>query len=108
VTLRDVAYFGPENEFFVFENVVIRDEINSQCYEVDTIEGAWNDYIAEFGDELNIGHRPRTKGGYFPVPPVDSMMDLRAEMVKVLKEVGLQTFVVHHEVAQGQGEIDRC
>ncbi len=103
--IGDVAYFGPENEFFVFENVVIRDEINSQCYEVDTAEGAWNDYVAEFGDELNIGHRPRTKGGYFPVPPVDSMMDLRAEMVKVLKEVGLQTFVVHHEVAQGQGEI---
>jgi glutamine synthetase len=101
----DVAYFGPENEFFVFEKVQIRDEKNAQCYEVDTIEGEWNDYIAEFGDELNIGHRPRTKGGYFPVPPVDSMMDLRAEMVKVLKQVGLETFVVHHEVAQGQGEI---
>ncbi|WP_456470790.1 type I glutamate--ammonia ligase [Caminibacter sp.] len=103
--IADTAYFGPENEFFVFENVVVRDEINAQCYEVDTAEGAWNDYVAEFGDELNIGHRPRTKGGYFPVPPVDSMMDLRAEMAKVLKEVGLQTFVLHHEVAQGQGEI---
>lgn len=102
--IADVAYFGPENEFFVFDNVVIRDEINSQCYEVESSEGVWNDY-ADFGDELNIGHRPRTKGGYFPVPPVDSMMDLRAEMVKVLKEVGLETFVVHHEVAQGQGEI---
>jgi len=102
--IADAAYFGPENEFFVFDNVVIRDEINSQCYEVDSSEGVWNDY-ADFGDELNIGHRPRTKGGYFPVPPVDSMMDLRAEMVKVLKEVGLETFVVHHEVAQGQGEI---
>ena len=102
--IADVAYFGPENEFFVFDNVVIRDEINAQCYEVDSSEGIWNDY-AEWGDELNIGHRPRTKGGYFPVPPVDSMMDLRAEMVKVLKEVGLETFVVHHEVAQAQGEI---
>ena len=102
--IADVAYFGPENEFFVFENVIIRDEINAQCYEVDTAEGIWNDN-ANWGDELNIGHRPRTKGGYFPVPPVDSMMDLRAEMAKVLKEVGLQTFVLHHEVAQGQGEI---
>jgi len=102
--IADVAYFGPENEFFVFDNVVIRDEINAQCYEVDSSEGIWNDY-ADWGDELNIGHRPRTKGGYFPVPPVDSMMDLRAEMVKVLKEVGLETFVVHHEVAQAQGEI---
>ncbi|WP_456479468.1 type I glutamate--ammonia ligase [Nautilia sp.] len=102
--IADVAYFGPENEFFVFDNVIIKDEINAQCYEVDSSEGIWNDY-ADWGDELNIGHRPRTKGGYFPVPPVDSMMDLRAEMVKVLKEVGLETFVVHHEVAQAQGEI---
>ncbi|MEO1942641.1 MAG: type I glutamate--ammonia ligase [Campylobacterales bacterium] len=103
--IGDVAYFGPENEFFVFDKVIIRDEKNSQCYEVDTIEGGWNDFEAEFGDELNIGHRPRTKGGYFPVPPTDSMMDLRAEMVKVLKQIGLKTFVLHHEVAQGQGEI---
>jgi len=102
--IGDVAYFGPENEFFVFDNVVIKDEINAQAYEVESSEGTWNDY-ADFGDELNIGHRPRTKGGYFPVAPVDSMVDLRAEMVKTLKEVGLETFVVHHEVAQAQGEI---
>jgi len=102
--IGDVAYFGPENEFFVFENVVIRDEINAQCYEVESSEGVWNDY-ADFEDELNIGHRPRTKGGYFPVAPVDTMVDLRAEMVKVLKEVGLTTTVLHHEVAQAQGEI---
>jgi len=102
--IGDVAYFGPENEFFVFDNVVIKDEINSQAYEVDSSEGVWNDY-ADFGDELNIAHRPRTKGGYFPVAPVDSMVDLRAEMVKTLKEVGLKTYVVHHEVAQSQGEI---
>ena len=102
--IGDVAYFGPENEFFVFDNVVIKDEINSQAYEVDSSEGVWNDN-AEWGDELNIGHRPRTKGGYFPVAPIDSMVDLRAEMVQTLKEVGLETFVVHHEVAQAQGEI---
>ena len=102
--IADIAYFGPENEFFVFENVIIRDQINSQCYQVDTAEGEWN-YDAEYEGDYNTGHRPGTKGGYFPVPPVDSMMDLRAEMVKVLKEVGLETYVIHHEVAQGQGEI---
>ena len=102
--IGDVAYFGPENEFFVFENVTITDNINSQAYEVETEEGAWNT-DAHYEDAYNTGHRPGTKGGYFPVAPVDSMVDLRAEMVQVLKEVGLETFVVHHEVAQGQGEI---
>ena len=102
--LGDVAYFGPENEFFVFEDVKITDTINSQAYVVETSEGAWNS-DTHYQDSYNTGHRPGTKGGYFPVAPVDSMVDLRAEMVQVLKEVGLETFVVHHEVAQGQGEI---
>jgi glutamine synthetase len=102
--MGDVAYFGPENEFFVFDNVKITDKINSQAYEVETEEGEWNS-DTEYTDSYNTGHRPGTKGGYFPVAPVDSMVDLRAEMVKTLKEVGLETFVVHHEVAQGQGEI---
>lgn len=100
----DVAYFGPENEFFVFDNVRIIDKPNCAMYEVDTEEGEWNDG-KEYTDGYNTGHRPRTKGGYFPVQPVDSMVDLRAEMVNVLEQVGLETFVVHHEVAQGQGEI---
>ncbi|MDH5657492.1 MAG: type I glutamate--ammonia ligase, partial [Spirochaetia bacterium] len=102
--IGDVAYFGPENEFFVFDHVTVNDSINTQSYIVDTIEGAWNTH-AEFGEGYNTGHRPGTKGGYFPVPPVDSMMDLRSEMVKTLNQIGLETFVVHHEVAQGQGEI---
>ncbi|KEA45716.1 glutamine synthetase [Campylobacter mucosalis] len=102
--LGDVAYFGPENEFFVFDNVKIVDKSNCAMYEVDTEEGEWND-SRDFKDSYNTGHRPRTKGGYFPVQPVDSMVDLRAEMVNVLEQVGLETFVVHHEVAQGQGEI---
>jgi glutamine synthetase len=102
--MGDVAYFGPENEFFVFDDVKFTDKINSQAYYVETEEGEWNS-DAEFTDSYNTGHRPGTKGGYFPVAPVDSMVDLRAEMVKTLKEVGLETFVVHHEVAQGQGEI---
>jgi glutamine synthetase len=102
--MGDVAYFGPENEFFVFDDVKFTDKINSQAYYVETEEGEWNS-DTEFTDSYNTGHRPGTKGGYFPVAPVDSMVDLRAEMVKTLKEVGLETFVVHHEVAQGQGEI---
>lgn len=102
--LGDVAYFGPENEFFVFDDIKIKDSMNCQYYEVDTEEGSWN-YPTEYTNTYNTGHRPGTKGGYFPVAPTDSMVDLRAEMVKVLQEIGLETFVVHHEVAQGQGEI---
>lgn len=101
--IADVAYFGPESEFFVFDSIKIKDSVNCQYYEIDTEEGEWN-RSKEF-EGVNFGHRPGTKGGYFPVAPVDSMVDLRAEMVKVLKQVGLETFVVHHEVAQGQGEI---
>lgn len=102
--LGDVAYFGPENEFFVFDDVKVRDDINCQYYEIDSSEGGWNS-ATHYPESFNSGHRPGTKGGYFPVAPVDSMVDLRAEMVKVLEEVGLETFVVHHEVAVGQGEI---
>lgn len=100
----DVAYFGPENEFFVFDNVLIRDDINCSMYKVDTEDGEWNDPV-EFADGINTGHRPRTKGGYFPVMPIDTMVDLRAEMMQVLEEVGLEVILGHHEVAQGQGEI---
>lgn len=102
--MGDVAYFGPENEFFVFDNVKIVDQPNCAMYEVDSEEGEWND-AREFRDSYNTGHRPRRKGGYLMTQPVDSMVDLRAEMVNVLEQVGLETFVVHHEVAQGQGEI---
>lgn len=102
--MGDVAFFGPENEFFIFDNVKIVDQPNCAMYEVDTEEGVWND-ARDFKDSYNTGHRPRTKGGYLMTQPVDSMVDLRAEMVQVLDQVGLETFVVHHEVAQGQGEI---
>lgn len=101
--IGDVAYFGPENEFFIFDSIKIKDNINSQAYEIDTEEGEWN-RNREF-DGVNMGHRPGTKGGYFPVPPIDSMVDIRSEMVKVLNQVGIETFVVHHEVGQAQGEI---
>ncbi len=99
----DVAYFGPENEFFIFDDVKIIDSINESYYRVDTDEGEWSDNTDyEIG---NMGHRPRTKGGYFPVQPTDSMVDLRAEMMQILSDVGLEVILGHHEVAQGQGEI---
>ena len=101
--IGDVAYFGPESEFFIFDSIKIQDSANCQYYEIDTEEGDWNRKREYEG--VNLGHRPGAKGGYFPVPPVDSMVDIRTEMVKVLNQVGLKTFVVHHEVAQGQGEI---
>ncbi len=100
----DVAYFGPENEFFIFDDVKIQDDLNCSMYRVDSEEGEWND-PSHFDDMGNIGHRPRTKGGYFPVAPTDTMVDLRAEMMQVLEEVGLEVMLGHHEVAQGQGEI---
>ncbi|PAF47368.1 type I glutamate--ammonia ligase [Helicobacter sp. 12S02634-8] len=102
--LGDMVYIGPENEFFIFDSIKIKDAVNCQYYEIDSEEGEWN-RDRSFEGGINSGHRPGTKGGYFPVPPVDSMMDLRAEIVKVLNQVGLETFVVHHEVAQGQGEV---
>lgn len=102
--IADEAYFGPENEFFVFDDVKIVDKSNCAMYKVDSEEGEWND-DKHYDDAYNTGHRPRTKGGYTPVPPIDSMQDLRAEMVQVLERVGLECFIHHHEVAQGQGEI---
>lgn len=108
--IADTAYFGPENEFFIFDSLKVRDEINCQYYEIDSIEGIWNSHEEIPGKNstkinFNSGHRPGTKGGYFPVAPVDSQVDIRAEIVKVLESIGMSTFVVHHEVAQGQGEI---
>lgn len=101
--IGDEAYFGPENEFFIFDDVKITDEINEASYKVDSEEGVWSD--SKDYEMGNMGHRPRTKGGYFPCQPVDSMVDLRAEMIHVMKEVGLTVTLGHHEVAQGQGEI---
>ncbi len=101
--IADAAYFGPENEFFIFDDVKFRDDTNSAYFRVDSTEGAWSrDTEYEYG---NMGHRPGTKGGYFPVQPTDSMVDLRAEMMQVLEEVGLEVILGHHEVAQAQGEI---
>jgi len=102
--IADAAYFGPENEFFIFDNVQFVDNINEAGYKVDTEEGDWNSNTS-YDDMYNTAHRPGTKGGYFPVQPTDSMVDLRAEMMLVLEQVGLEVILGHHEVAQGQGEI---
>ena len=102
--IADVAYFGPENEFFLFDDVKITDQDNAQAFKVETDEGHWAD-TKDYGEFGNMGHRPRIKGGYFPVMPTDSAVDLRAEMMQVLEEVGLEVVLGHHEVAQGQHEI---
>ncbi len=102
--IADAAYFGPENEFFIFDDVKFVDNMNEIGFKVDTEEGEWNSNTS-YDDMYNTGHRPGTKGGYFPVAPTDSMVDMRAEMMQVLEQVGLEVILGHHEVAQGQGEI---
>ncbi len=102
--IADTAFFGPENEFFIFDDVKVRNEVHGCSYQVDSSEGAWQS-DAEHQDG-NIGHRPGIKGGYFPVPPVDSQHDIRSAMCLALEEYGQSVEVHHHEVATaGQGEI---
>jgi len=102
--IAEEAYFGPENEFFVFDDVRWGDSMEGAFYSIDSSEGAWNS--GKVDAEGNIGHRPTVKGGYFPVPPVDSLHDIRSAMCLALEEMGLSTEVHHHEVATaGQCEI---
>jgi glutamine synthetase len=102
--IADEAFFGPENEFFVFDNVRWSSAMHKTYYEIGSSEGAWHSDTLD--EEGNIGHRPTVKGGYFPVPPVDSLHDLRSAMCLALEEMGLVTEVHHHEVATGgQNEI---
>jgi glutamine synthetase len=102
--IADEAYFGPENEFFMFDDVRWATEMHNTFYAIKSAEGAWSS-----GQELedgNIGHRPKVKGGYFPVPPVDSFHDIRSACCLALEEMGLVPEVHHHEVATaGQAEI---
>ena len=102
--IADTAYFGPENEFFVFDDVRWGADMQGAFYKVDSEEAGWNsEKVYEDG---NIGHRPGIKGGYFPVPPVDSLQDLRSAMCNTLEEFGQVVEVHHHEVATaGQCEI---
>ncbi|MFK8052361.1 MAG: glutamate--ammonia ligase [Woeseiaceae bacterium] len=102
--IADTAYFGPENEFFVFDDVRFGDSINEAFYKIDSVEGCWNSGAEMEGG--NYAHRPGMKGGYFPVPPVDSLHDLRGAMCLAMEEMGVETEVHHHEVATaGQCEI---
>lgn len=101
--IADRAYFGPEAEFFVFDDVRFSQDERSGFYRIDSREGFWNSGAEE---QPNLAHKPRFKEGYFPVPPTDSLQDLRSEMVKNLASCGLACEVHHHEVATGgQGEI---
>ncbi len=102
--LGDTAFFGPEPEFFVFDDVKYKVEMQGASYEINSEEAAWAS--GESFDEGNTGHRPGVKGGYFPVPPVDSLHDIRAAMCSAMEQMGLDVEVHHHEVGTaGQCEI---
>jgi len=101
--IGDTAFFGPEPEFFVFDDVRFKNTYSGASYEIDDIEGPYN--TDKRYEEGNYAHRPRVKGGYFPVAPVDSASDLRGEMVKVMKNMGLGMDKHHHEVAASQHEL---
>jgi glutamine synthetase len=102
--IGDTAYFGPEPEFFIFDSVNWQVDMSGSFCKVTSEEAAWAS--ADKFDSGNIGHRPTVKGGYFPVPPVDSLNDIRAAICLALEEVGVEVEVHHHEVATaGQCEI---
>ena len=102
--IADTSYFGPEAEFFIFDDIRYDSQTNCGYYFIDSVEGQWNTGRVE---SPNLGYKPRYKEGYFPVPPTDSMNDLRSEMVLVMEQVGIAVEAQHHEVATGgQAEID--
>jgi len=102
--IADTCYFGPEPEFFILDDVRWGADMSGSFVKVDSEEAEWNS--AKVFEEGNIGHRPGVKGGYFPVPPVDSLHDIRSAMCLALEEMGVEVEVHHHEVATaGQCEI---
>ncbi len=101
--VADTAYFGPEAEFFVFDDVRYSMAQNHTFFEIDSDEGPYNS--GKSYEEGNKGHRPKAKGGYFPVAPVDSMADLRSEMVSLMHDMGIEVEKHHHEVAPSQNEL---
>ena len=102
--IADTAFFGPEAEFFIFDDIRYDSQPNCTYYYIDSVEGQWNTGRVE---GPNLGYKSRYKEGYFPVPPTDSMNDLRTEMVLVMEQVGIAVEAQHHEVASGgQAEID--
>ena len=102
--IGDTAFFGPEAEFFVFDDVRFGEGANHAFHSVDSVEGYWNSGTDE---GPNLGYKPRHKEGYFPVPPHDTLQNIRTEMVLTMESVGIGIEVHHHEVSTGgQGEID--
>ncbi|OCC15209.1 Glutamine synthetase type I [Dissulfuribacter thermophilus] len=102
--IGDIAYFGPEAEFFIFDDVRYENQPNGCFYQVDSIEGIWNSGRDECP---NLAYKPRHKEGYFPVPPTDKFQDMRTEMLLTLESLGIDVECQHHEVATaGQAEID--
>lgn len=102
--IADFAFFGPEPEFFIFDDVRWETRINSASYTIESDEAQWNS--SKGFDGGNIGHRPRIKGGYFPVPPVDSLQDIRSAICLTLEGLGITTETHHHEVGTaGQCEV---
>ena len=102
--LGDTAFFGPEPEFFIFDSVRWANEMSGSFFKIESEEAAWNS--GKEYEHGNSGYRPTVKGGYFPVPPVDSAQDMRSEMCLILEQLGIPVEVHHHEVANaGQMEI---
>ncbi|SCX83998.1 type I glutamate--ammonia ligase [Nitrosospira sp. Nsp13] len=102
--IGDTAYFGPEPEFFIFDSVTWHANMSGCSVEIESREAAWSS-VKKYEDG-NTGHRPAIKGGYFPVPPIDSLHDIRSAMCLALEEMGVEVEVHHHEVATaGQCEI---
>ncbi len=101
--IGDVAYFGPEAEFFVFDDVKWSTDQHNMGFSLDSDEGPYNSSTAYEGG--NLAHRPGPKGGYFPVPPVDSAQDMRTEMLSIMGDLGLRPEKHHHEVAPSQHEL---
>lgn len=108
--IADTVYFGPELEFFIFDGVIFNNEMGSCGYQIESEEAAWNSNknFADTSEGMmrNSGHRPRVKGGYFPVPPVDSLHEIRNDMSLVMTDLGIHMECHHHEVATaGQCEL---
>jgi glutamine synthetase len=102
--IADTAYFGPEAEFFIFDDIRFHQDQQSASYAIDSIEAAWNSAKDE---GPNLGYKIRYKEGYFPVPPMDQYQDLRSEMILTMERLGIEVEIQHHEVGTaGQAEID--